>query len=66
MTDSQHEVERLSDERLREMMRQMGVIAADPMWADHVELPKARLKWWIATIRALLNDINRKTTSEGK
>lgn len=42
---------------LRDLLTDMGRTADDPMWADHVELPKATLRRWIATVRAALNGV---------
>lgn len=42
---------------LRKAFADMGLKADDPMWADHVELAKPTLRWWITLIRAALSAI---------
>lgn len=36
---------------LEKLFAEMGTTAVDPVWADHVELPKAALRRWIKTLR---------------
>src|SRR6185312_5337262 len=45
-------------EALRDILADMGVTAADPMWADHVELPKAVLRQWIVVVRAAIRKLS--------
>ena len=38
------------DARLRDALRGLGNVIADPMWADHAEVGKACLKYWHKTM----------------
>lgn len=45
---------------LRATLTEMGRLADDPMWADHVELPKGRLRLWIKSVRAAIRSLSPK------